>query len=83
MRGVKHVRRFKTELFSGETTTFERLPVSRRHSASSDFGVNHGDLVGVPHPRSRGSYGRGSKAMGLVEKPLALTATDYARRRRK
>lgn len=83
MRGVKHAGRFQAELFSGEAATFERLPVSRRRSASSDFGVNHEDLVGFPHPRRHRSHHRGPAVVGLVEEPLALTGRDYARRRRK
>lgn len=83
MRGVKHVGRFQAELFSGETATFERLPVSRRRSASHDLGAGEGDLVDVCHHRGRGSYRQRTEVVGLVEEPLALTATDYVRRRRK
>ena len=83
MRGVKHVGRFQAEPFSGEAATFERLPVSRRRSASSDLDVSQADLVDVPHPRRHRSHHRGPAVVGLVEEPLALTGRDYARRRRK
>ncbi len=83
MRGVKHVGRFQAELFSGETATFERLPFSRRRSASHDLGAGEGDLVDVSYHRGRGSYRQRTEVVGLVEEPLALTATDYVRRRRK